>query len=715
MMPCLHSFCKKCLEQQLEEQGSSAGSIKCPTCDTVSTLPSGGVASLPNNHWLAHQAEVSTYQQKIEDGGNVSCERCVKKTSGAAVAFCCNCCLFLCSSCQEDHQWWRETVSHELVSVGEKKTDTGAKVDASCKPLMCAKHPKEDLKFYCDTCQCLVCRDCIALEHSDHTRVYPENVVEREKESLSETVKEAGDAITKLETAITSRESIKKLIETQRDEVNEKITEEFKKIYISIQEREKALFDKCQKMTNHKLTVLSTEIEEMQNLKENLTFSSLIAAESQSRTPAELLSTKKPIQEYLQTRLTAFVRLDLESGESDDISVAFDKTALDKAISNLGSVLGGCDPAQCTVEDGLAIPLTTLKKNMEIKFALRNSIGELVCEKVPVVASLKTGKNGSVRSADVRFIVDGHILLCFMPAVVGEHEFTIKVKKKHIAHSPYKIWSRQGAAHRRITSSKQTFYVDGSAMGVAVHHNGDVFASNYNCGYVQVFSCDGSEKLRIGSRGSGDGQLNGPFGLTIVDEVLYVVDSNNCRVQKFTLTGKYLGQFGSRGLGLGGQFKNPFGICSDSKGRVLVADYGSNRVQVFTTDGTFVSSIVICSGSGYYRQEPYDVAVDNTGNIHVTLYYSNYVAVYSSDGKQVTTYGSGDLRSPTGIAIDEEGYRYVSDSRNRILIFTPDGALVSDSISCPSNPRCMTLDYQGNVYVASYNANCITKYKYSNT
>ena len=711
-MPCLHSFCKKCLEQQLEEQGSSAGSIKCPTCDTVSTLLSGGVASLPNNHWLAHQAEVSTYQQKIEDGGNVSCERCVKKTSGAAVAFCCNCCLFLCSSCQEDHQWWRETVSHELVSVGEKKTDTGAKVDASCKPLMCANHPKEDLKFYCDTCQCLVCRDCIALEHSDHTRVYPENVAEREKESLSGTLKKAGDAITKLETAITSRESIKKLIETQRDEVNEKITEEFKKIYISIQEREKALFDKCEKMANHKLTVLSTEIEEMQNLKENLTFSSLIAADSQSRTPAELLSTKKPIQEYLQTRLTAFVRLDLESGESDDISVAFDKTALDKAISNLGSVLGGCDSSQCKVEEGLAIPLATLQKNMEIKVALRNSIGELVCEKVPMVASLKSRKNGLVRPAAIRFIGDGHALLCFAPVEYGEHEFTIKVKKRHIAHSPYKIWSRQYTARKRITSSKQTFYVDGSATGVVVHHNGDVFASNCNGSYVQVFSCDGSEKLRIGLRGNGDGQLNGPFGLAIVDEVLYVVDSNNCRVQKFTLTGEYLGQFGSRGSS-SDQLKNPFGICTDSRGSVLVADNGNNRVQVFNADGIFVSSI--SCGLGYNRQRPYDMAVDNTGNIHVTLNSSHCVAEYSSDGKQITTYGSGNLQSPTGIAIDEEGYRYVSDSCNRISIFTPDGALVSDSISCPSNPQCMTLDYQGNVYVASYNANCITKYKYSNT
>ena len=89
--------------------------------------------------------------------------------------------------------------------------------------------------------------------------------------------------------------------------------------------------------------------------------------------------------------------------------------------------------------------------------------------------------------------------------------------------------------------------------------------------------------------------------------MLYVVDYNNHRVQKFTLTGEYLGQFGSPGSN-DGQFNGPYGICTDGRGRVLVADYGNNRVQIFNGDGTFVSSIS--------ASNPYDVAIDNTGNIH---------------------------------------------------------------------------------------------------
>ena len=346
MMPCLHSFCKKCLEQQLEEQDSSAGSIKCLTCDTVSTLPSGGVASLPSNHWLAHQAEVSTYQQKIEDGGNIPCERCVMDTRIAAVAFCCSCCLFLCSLCQEDHKRWRETVSHELVSVGEKKKDMNTKVKVPRKPLMCVKHTKEELKFYCDTCQCLICQDCIIVEHREHKQVYPEDVAAKEKESLMETLQEAEGAITKLEAAITSRGDMKKLIEIQKNEVNEKIAQEFKMIYSSLQEREKALHSKCEEFANQKQTVLSIEMEEIENLKRSFIFSTQTAFGVENLSPAELLGTNKPIQEHFQNRLTSFAQLDLEPGESDDISVVVNKTVIDEAIAELGNVSVACDPVQ---------------------------------------------------------------------------------------------------------------------------------------------------------------------------------------------------------------------------------------------------------------------------------------------------------------------------------------------------------------------------------
>ena len=43
MLPCLHSFCKKCIIKAKEKEGSPDTSLKCPTCDTIVPLPDGKV------------------------------------------------------------------------------------------------------------------------------------------------------------------------------------------------------------------------------------------------------------------------------------------------------------------------------------------------------------------------------------------------------------------------------------------------------------------------------------------------------------------------------------------------------------------------------------------------------------------------------------------------------------------------------------------------
>ena len=47
MLPCLHSFCKKCLIKVADEQGASDGHLKCPTCDTSVSIPSEGITAFP--------------------------------------------------------------------------------------------------------------------------------------------------------------------------------------------------------------------------------------------------------------------------------------------------------------------------------------------------------------------------------------------------------------------------------------------------------------------------------------------------------------------------------------------------------------------------------------------------------------------------------------------------------------------------------------------
>lgn len=62
---------------------------------------------------------------------------------------------------------------------------------------------------------------------------------------------------------------------------------------------------------------------------------------------------------------------------------------------------------------------------------------------------------------------------------------------------------------------------------------------------------------------------------------MYVTDSGNQRVQKFSSDGTFITEWGEEGEG-GGQFSKLEGLAVDSlSGKVYVSDTDNNNVQVF--------------------------------------------------------------------------------------------------------------------------------------
>ncbi len=117
--------------------------------------------------------------------------------------------------------------------------------------------------------------------------------------------------------------------------------------------------------------------------------------------------------------------------------------------------------------------------------------------------------------------------------------------------------------------------------------------------------------LQWGSQGSGPGQFNRPTGICVDrDSNVYVVDLN--RVQKFTSDGTYLGSFGGTGSGPG-QFSAAIDVAVDPSGRIYVTDAQNIRTQVFdnafnyiTQWNTISESYITIDPTGTYAYLNYD-------------------------------------------------------------------------------------------------------------
>ena len=94
---------------------------------------------------------------------------------------------------------------------------------------------------------------------------------------------------------------------------------------------------------------------------------------------------------------------------------------------------------------------------------------------------------------------------------------------------------------------------------------------------------------KLGSKGTGDGMFDGPTGIVLKSNRLYVCDWGNNRIQVWTYPeGKFLGAFGQRGWG-DGEFNCPLRIAvSDSS--IFVSDLSCSVHEFLTMDWSFVRS-----------------------------------------------------------------------------------------------------------------------------
>jgi DNA-binding beta-propeller fold protein YncE len=191
----------------------------------------------------------------------------------------------------------------------------------------------------------------------------------------------------------------------------------------------------------------------------------------------------------------------------------------------------------------------------------------------------------------------------------------------------------------------------------------------------------------FGAAGSEPGQFQRPRGIAVApDGTLYVADTDNHRIQHLDRDGTPLHAWGSfadiaLGPAPGGTFYEPWGIAVGPDGSVYVADTWNHRIQKFSPEGEFLTMW------GYFGQAeqfdgfwgPRDVVVDPEGRVIVSDTGNKRIVIFGPNGEGIAEFGEegyepGQFYEPVGLALDADGILYVADTWNqRIQTFEPDG------------------------------------------
>ena len=118
----------------------------------------------------------------------------------------------------------------------------------------------------------------------------------------------------------------------------------------------------------------------------------------------------------------------------------------------------------------------------------------------------------------------------------------------------------------------------GTFWGVCADNHGNLYVTDYTKSRIHVFSNDGVFLRSFGRDGNGVERLNGPTGLCVSGQYVYVANYKGHNVSVFTTAGDHVTTFGEKGS-KEGSFVHLYHIFVDHS--VFVADLNNHRIQCF--------------------------------------------------------------------------------------------------------------------------------------
>ena len=543
---------------------------------------------------------INILKHKPEGETELKCDEC-GDDNDPVVALCVDCELYLCKVCHEYHK--KKNRDHNILSLDDATGQPKEKV------LYCPEHKKNELDYYCETCDKLLCIYCATKkEHAEHTHELLNKMAAKHRGVLADVIAPVEEMSKNLSKAEANIVSTQEKIKEQANEIDQEIDKCYYEQLQELNKHHKQLKKQLNEAASEKEKALKEQLNDVTSLQDELKNVKELREGLEKTPDHKIFSTKKQdVETRMQKVSEQYKSLNTQPVEYDN----FEFVPAKSYSFLLGHLFTFANPHTSEVIDlpGIAY----CGHRVEFKIIAKDSKGKNCTKGGSKVSVQLKSFTGDVTAVEVRDNNNGSYMASFVAEQVGEAKVLVCINGEQIKGSPYSIVV--GRNYQAIDKPSKIVNNNGSMgqpWGVAFGRNGLWAVVDWTNDCVYIFDDKDQLVRKFGSNGSNNGQFRVPVGVAFDSHNhLYVVD-NNQRIQKFDTNGNYILQFGSKGAS-DGQLTHPQGVTVHND-KVYIADYGNKRISVFQTNGKFCMSF----GSDQLR-----------GPIDVTVSANNHLLVYS--------------------------------------------------------------------------------------
>ena len=589
--------------------------------------------------------------------------------------YCKKCRIFLCQDCDKMHKRFGSAIGHDLSSLDELATLESIPLRDE-EIAMCPEH-KFPLKFFCHTCDELVCCDCtMSRNHKDHDI---NNVVDsyyRERTVIESKLKPINKLMSDATNILNDISEKQTQLRKEKEMAQENIHAMVESLIDSIRETAQTLTEQVDADCCSDLDVLSKQKELMKTKLQSLTEFKKIQELGDAACLKELCEKGDTVQ-----------LIKNEPCHVEDISYKIKKVKCHQII---------CE------KQGFSFPLS---------LELSNSLSLLTVPLSSLSCSVVSIDNTPINTTVTTTEHPGVYRIHCSPMKRGPFQVNVQINNVQLESTSLVIpFNPYLAKHTSICT------IDGfnRPNGVAVSDDGHVIVAEYRGNCITVLDREGKKvKLFTSS------EFSCPCGVAITpDNFILVTDEH--KIQKLTMYGKLIasvGQQGSKPL----EFNYPVGIAiSHTTSHIYIADSFNHRIQVLNYPDLSFSHMFGSTGNDKDQFiTPCHIVTDNEGTIYVSDTNNSRVLRYTHNGELISQFGSqgsgpGEIYLPEGLAVNNN-FLYIGEYGNHcVSVFTTDGKFVC-SFGAEGNdrlngPRGISMDSDGYLYVCDYRNNRLVLY-----